>query len=386
MLPDAAISTRTPQHAPDNAQWRRVYTQRRKILQYDKNTAAAPVKAGPPLRRAEGFFLRIVVGPGLSLSLVFEEVDQAVSIIEDRDLKGRASKIANTGTFLWIKSSDDIRTIASVADEVPCDDVLGLVLDNLPYKEVAPRSPSSEYDPNKAKIYQLLYIKPLVEAIKANPNTAFAVAIEPEAFPQYFNASSSSKPSDGEQFAGLAMMPQLNSRRYRRALQDGGEPGAATRVCDERCELERLGSPSRRVCPRGRFLRPANEQRLVALLSSSLRARGMPPRATHAILDSGRNSVQGLRLYWDEWCNVNGAGFGRRPTANTGDENLDAFIWVKHPGESDGDRNGDGDEAGEVVNVADECRAKSAVTPAPARDAWFQEYFEMLVRNAHPAL
>ena len=36
------------------------------------------------------------------------------------------------------------------------------------------------------------------------------------------------------------------------------------------------------------------------------------------------------------WCNPPGAGLGLRPTANTGVALLDAYLWVKTPGESDG--------------------------------------------------
>jgi cellulose 1,4-beta-cellobiosidase len=123
--------------------------------------------------------------------------------------------------------------------------------------------------------------------------------------------------------------------------------------------------------------RPRNEQHFVhSILSPALRARGMPASATHAVLDTSRNGVYGLRWNWDEWCNVDGAGLGVRPSAETKDEALDAFVWVKRPGESDGI--GDGS--------VDGCAAKSAVRPAPARDAWFQGFFEMLVRNAHPTL
>ncbi len=36
------------------------------------------------------------------------------------------------------------------------------------------------------------------------------------------------------------------------------------------------------------------------------------------------------------WCNPPGAGLGLRPTANTGVALVDAYLWVKTPGESDG--------------------------------------------------
>ncbi|GMF20278.1 unnamed protein product [Phytophthora lilii] len=37
------------------------------------------------------------------------------------------------------------------------------------------------------------------------------------------------------------------------------------------------------------------------------------------------------------WCNVPTAGIGKPPTSNTGYSNLDYFMWIKPPGESDGE-------------------------------------------------
>jgi endoglucanase len=38
-----------------------------------------------------------------------------------------------------------------------------------------------------------------------------------------------------------------------------------------------------------------------------------------------------------DWCNPPGRNLGLRPTADTGIGLLDAYLWVKIPGESDGD-------------------------------------------------
>ena len=71
----------------------------------------------------------------------------------------------------------------------------------------------------------------------------------------------------------------------------------------------------------------------MSLFGAALSTAGMP---NHFIVDTGRNAVQGLRLEWGDWCNVNGAGFGARPTSSTGASLADAFVWVKPGGESDG--------------------------------------------------
>ena len=54
----------------------------------------------------------------------------------------------------------------------------------------------------------------------------------------------------------------------------------------------------------------------------------------HFIIDTSRNGVPGSdpRL----WCNPRGRALGVVPTTNTGHPLVDAFLWVKRPGESDG--------------------------------------------------
>ena len=42
----------------------------------------------------------------------------------------------------------------------------------------------------------------------------------------------------------------------------------------------------------------------------------------------------------DEWCNPPGRKIGQAPTTNTGDPLCDAYLWLKRPGESDGECNG----------------------------------------------
>jgi endoglucanase len=63
----------------------------------------------------------------------------------------------------------------------------------------------------------------------------------------------------------------------------------------------------------------------------------------HFVIDTSRNGV-GSR--GDEWCNPKGMALGASPTTDTGHPLVDAFLWVKKPGESDGTCNG-GPRAGQ---------------------------------------
>lgn len=77
-----------------------------------------------------------------------------------------------------------------------------------------------------------------------------------------------------------------------------------------------------------------------------------------------------------EWCNPPGRGLGYRPTADTGQPLVDAYLWVKIPGESDGGcyrwTTGPQDP---VRNVID-----------PAAGNWFPDMALELARNANPPL
>ncbi len=56
----------------------------------------------------------------------------------------------------------------------------------------------------------------------------------------------------------------------------------------------------------------------------------------HFVVDTSRNG-NGSN---GEWCNPSGRALGDKPTTNTGNGLADAFLWIKQPGESDGNCNG----------------------------------------------
>lgn len=58
----------------------------------------------------------------------------------------------------------------------------------------------------------------------------------------------------------------------------------------------------------------------------------------HFVVDTGRNGLGPTADY--QWCNPAGRALGARPTTATGNALVDAFLWIKTPGESDGACNG----------------------------------------------
>jgi endoglucanase len=56
------------------------------------------------------------------------------------------------------------------------------------------------------------------------------------------------------------------------------------------------------------------------------------------VIDTSRNGAGPAR--GDDWCNPPGRAIGQPPTGQTGDPAVDALLWIKRPGESDGACNG----------------------------------------------
>jgi len=124
-----------------------------------------------------------------------------------------------------------------------------------------------------------------------------------------------------------------------------------------------------------------NEVKYISLLDAALVSSDIT--GMHYITDTGRNGVINARSSCSNWCNINGAGIGMTPTANTaasGLSNIDAYFWVKPPGESDGTSDSS------AARYDFHCGSVDSKVPAPEAGDWFSDYFVMLVTNAVPSL
>jgi cellulose 1,4-beta-cellobiosidase len=102
------------------------------------------------------------------------------------------------------------------------------------------------------------------------------------------------------------------------------------------------------------------------------------------------------RYHRGNWCNQ-AAGIGARPQASPA-SGFDAFVWVKPPGESDGqsvdgsldpcDPNKRLDQmcVPNGINTYCNCGTNGALPNAPIAGGWFQTMFDSLVQKAYPAL
>ena len=130
----------------------------------------------------------------------------------------------------------------------------------------------------------------------------------------------------------------------------------------------------------GKRLGPSNpcpdELSYVKRLSENLRRVGIEGK--QFIIDTARNGLA-VRASWGNWCNIKGAGLGERPQAAPAPL-VDAYYWIKPPGESDGVS----DASQPRYDQA--CASPDSSPNAPQAGQWFPAYFSGLVRNAHPSL
>ncbi|KAG6143970.1 hypothetical protein E4U38_003232 [Claviceps purpurea] len=120
-----------------------------------------------------------------------------------------------------------------------------------------------------------------------------------------------------------------------------------------------------------------DEKHYIHALSPLLERHGWA--GARFITDQGRAGRQPTgQTSWSHWCNAKGTGFGLRPSANTGDALLDAFVWVKPGGESDGT------SKTSSRRYDYHCGFEDALKPAPEAGEWFHEHFVQLLRNANP--
>ncbi len=107
----------------------------------------------------------------------------------------------------------------------------------------------------------------------------------------------------------------------------------------------------------GFALNTSNYQSTESNIQFGNAVRNVVGRDKSFVIDTSRNGAGPSPN--NEWCNPSGRALGKLPTSSTGHEGVDAFLWLKRPGESDGECNG-----------------------GPAAGAWWREIAIELARNA----
>ncbi|MBC9728340.1 glycoside hydrolase family 6 protein [Streptomyces sp. TRM68367] len=117
-----------------------------------------------------------------------------------------------------------------------------------------------------------------------------------------------------------------------------------------------------------------------------------PMTDVDAYVDGGRYD---RRIHVGNWCNQSGAGLGERPQAGPA-AGIDAYVWMKPPGESDGSSKEIPNDEGKgfdrmcdptyTGNPRNGDNLSGALPDAPISGHWFSAQFQQLMQNAFPPL
>ncbi|KAK2759053.1 hypothetical protein FQN54_003152 [Arachnomyces sp. PD_36] len=341
---------------------------------------------------------------------VKEITEQAIPELSE-ELAAAAKKVTEVGTFYWMDTADKVPGIGEHLAEVQEKNAAGadppyqgaFVVYDLPDRDCAAAASNGEYSIEDGGVAKYkTYIDNIRKELEAYPDESVVLVIEPDSMANLITNLSVEKCANAEAAYrectnyALKNLDLPNVSMYLDAGHSGwlGWPANIKPAAEMYGELYKTaGSPA---SVRGLALNVANynawtlesppdyvetnpnydEKKFVAAFGPLLEEAGF---SAHFIVDTGRNGVQPTaQIEQGDWCNVIDTGFGVRPTSDTGDALVDAFVWVKPGGESDGTS----DETAERYDL--HCGLEDSLKPAPEAGQWFQAYFEQLLTNANP--
>ncbi|KAJ8522119.1 hypothetical protein ONZ45_g1277 [Pleurotus djamor] len=352
------------------------------------------------------------VGYDIYLSPYYaDEVAAALPLIADPTTRAKAATVSEIPTFIWFDVVAKAPTLGTyLADARAIQTATGrnqlvqIVVYDLPDRDCAAAASNGEFAiaNNGLNLYKD-YVDQLAAQIAQYPDIRVVAVIEPDSLANMvtnMNVPKCQGAAAAYNEGIIYALQKLNSlgvymyvdaghagwlgwpanlppsaQLFAKLYTDAGSPayfrGLATNVSNY--NKLRAPTPDPVTSPNPNY----DEIHFIESLAPELTSRGFP---AHFIVDQGRSAVQGIRGEWGDWCNVNNAGFGTRPTTNTGSSLIDAIVWIKPGGESDGTSDTS------AVRYDHHCGRASAKKPAPEAGQWFQAYFQMLVENADPAL
>ena len=324
----------------------------------------------------------------------------------------RLEKVRTYPTGLWIDSTARIERIpgwlaaAEQQSRIQNQRVVPVfVLYDLPDRDCANKASSGEFliDEDGERRYREEFVDVISGLFAARPNQHVAVIVEPNALANLVTNMSverCARASLIQQHAIAYAVSKLTLPNVHVYL-DAGHAGwlgwetqrdrlaqIAARVLELAGGAYRARGFATNVAnynaltgDYGRQLEPsnpcANELSYVEKLSESLSRVGIYYKGF--IIDTGRNGSERVRSRWEHWCNLSQAGLGERPRVAPA-PGVDAYFWVKPPGESDGCSDPS------APNCDGFCGSPDSAPNSPRAGEWFPQHFLSLLQHAQPPL
>ncbi|KIP12323.1 glycoside hydrolase family 6 protein [Phlebiopsis gigantea 11061_1 CR5-6] len=339
------------------------------------------------------------------------EIAAGAAAITDSTLAAKAASVAQIPTFTWLDSVSKIPDLGTYLSDASAlgkstgtKQLLQIVIYDLPDRDCAAKASNGEFSiADNGEANYKGYIDQIVAQIKQFPDVRVVAVIEPDSLANLVTNLSVQKCANAQTTylacvnyaliqlasvgvymymdaghagwlgwpANLTPAAQLFAQVYSNAGKSSFIKGLATNVANYNALVAASPDPITQGNPN------YDESLYINALAPALQSQGFP--ATF-IVDQGRSGQQNLRQQWGDWCNIKGAGYGTRPTTNTGSSLIDSIVWVKPGGECDGTSNSSSPRYDSTCSLSD------ALQPAPEAGTWFQAYFETLVSAANPPL
>jgi cellulose 1,4-beta-cellobiosidase len=279
------------------------------------------------------------------------------------------------------------------------------VVYDLPGRDCAAESSAGELNADAAgeASYQHAYIDVIAAAFRAHPDQRIAVVLEPDSLSNLVTNLDRPrcKTAEGTYKRGIAYaiskLSLPNVFLYLEAAHAGwlGFPKNIDRAAALYANvLTMAGGPNRvrgfalnvsnydpvvdpAKTPRDRTSAASDETAYAADLTKALAKVGVTGKGF--VIDTGRDGRAYVRSIASSWCNVKGAGLGERPRAAPSPR-IDAYLYVKVPGESDGTSDPNAPRFDQT------CASDDATPGAPQAGKMFDTYLIDLLKNANPPL
>lgn len=248
-------------------------------------------------------------------------------------------KIARQPVAEWVGTEDpegETRKLTSTAAEA--DRGALLVLYNLPHRDCGQYSKGGAADGDA-------YRQWLDKVVRGIGDREATVIVEPDAIPHLLAEGCTPEQFHEERYALLnEAVTKLKELKKTTVYLDAGNPDWVRDPGGLVEPLNRAGIGK----ADGFSLNVSNYQTTASNREYGKKVSPMVGNKPF-VIDTSRNGngpVEGAGADEEAWCNPAGRALGEAPTVRTGDKTVDAYLWIKRPGESDGECKG-GPKAGQ---------------------------------------
>ncbi|CAE6495446.1 unnamed protein product [Rhizoctonia solani] len=323
------------------------------------------------------------------------------------DLAAKAAKVARVPVFSWVYDTSSVNDItgylkdaAAIQKKTGKKQIVQLVIYNLPDRDCSSKASAGELSLASSATGETPYQKLLQSAkaqIEKYPDVAVALILEPDSIGDLVGSNDVAKCKNSAQAhkrllsMAIATLQLPNVSIYLDGANAGwlgwsetlaptaallGEILQDARMYNKNATVRGLATNVSNYNGLGNQKEAGKDElKYINDLAPYLKKVGFP---TNFIVDQGRAGNQKAARGDDSWCNFKYAGFGLRPAVTT-HPLVDAVVWVKPGGESDGTS----DTSSPRYDTT--CTSPTSFVPSPEAGDWSPEIFRLLVEQANPS-